>query len=82
MAMPAVGSTRGRAFITSRVAAQVGSAVVRVLVMAHMLGLRRRFVIAVNRHRRPAVLERQQNKQQDGEEATHDGMLAAARCGA
>lgn len=71
----------GRAFVASGVLVGFSHAVMRVVVMAQVFTLGRRFVIAVHRHGRPAVLKRQKHEQQDGEEATHTGMLAASRFG-
>lgn len=82
MAMAAVevewacrGSVCGRAVNLSDLAS--GMLVAGVLVVPKMLGLLASFVCcgvhAVRRHRRPAELERQHGKHQDGKAAAHGG---------
>ncbi len=50
-----------------------GIGLMLVLVMTDVLRSAFRFVLAIAGNRRPGELERQENKEDDGEEAAHGG---------
>jgi hypothetical protein len=52
-----------------------------VLVVPEVLRLRARLVPSITRHGRPAELERQKGKQENGEPTAHKKGLAAAGLG-
>ena len=71
----------GRIHISNRLGISAGGSVVLVLVMTEVRCAGLLLVPAIRRYRRPAELERQEGKQDDGKDSTHRQESSGYRLG-